>query len=396
MGARRMIDVGACGSSYIESEAHPAKRGVDGGQNEQPRLELRLSSGLRYHRPRTKRIGRAIRWLGLWLATALVAAVACGGQQVTPVPTPGPSPIATVVPSPTPSSSTPSPTVTPGPTLTPAPSPTPEPLTTSYEVQSGDTLYSISRRFGTTVEAIVAANNLIDPANIYVGQILIIPTEGGTATPTASPGYAQVVSRGDPNQKVVFFTFDAGADAGFTAQILDILAANGIVAGFGVTGRWAEENPDLLRRIVEGGHLLINHSYDHPSFTGLSTNTPPLTQAQRWEQLDETESIINELANVSTKPYFRPPYGDYDESVNADLYARGYLYNVLWTVDSLGWNGLSADKIVERCLAQAEPGAIYEFHVGSASQDADALQAIIDGLPQMGYSIGSMRALITP
>jgi peptidoglycan/xylan/chitin deacetylase (PgdA/CDA1 family) len=261
-------------------------------------------------------------------------------------------------------------------------------------VREGDTVYSIARRFGTTVEAVVAANNLIDPANIYVGQILIIPSEDGMAMPTSSPGYAQVVRKGDPNQRVVFFTFDAGADAGFTAQILDILTANGVVAGFGVTGRWAERNPDLLRRIVEEGHHLINHSYDHPSFTGRSTNTSPLTQTQRWEQLDRTESIVNELANVSTKPYFRPPYGDHDESVNADLYARGYAYNVLWTVDSLGWNGLPAEQIVERCLGQAEPGAIYVFHVGSASQDAAALQTIIDGLRETGYSIGSVATLV--
>jgi hypothetical protein len=75
--------------------------------------------------------------------------------------------------------------------------------------------------------------------------------------------------------------------------------------------------------------------------------------------------------------------------VNADVYARGYLYNVMWTVDSLGWNGLPADEIVERCLSLVEPGAIYIFHVGSASQDAAALQRVIDGLQEMGYAIGS-------
>ena len=198
-----------------------------------------------------------------------------------------------------------------------------------------------------------------------------------------------MVRKADTSSKTVLLTFDAGSDAGFTGQILDTLKANGIVAAFGVTGRWAEQNPDLLRRIAQEGHTMINHSYDHPSFTGRSTNLPPLTQAQRWEQLDKTESIIQDLAGVSTKPYFRPPYGDYDDSVNADLYARGYLYNVMWTVDSLGWNGLAADAIVERCLALAEPGAIYVFHVGSASQDAAALQRVIDGLREMGYTIGS-------
>jgi len=327
-----------------------------------------------------------VAWLGLALPTAVLIGVACGGGQTAPGPTVRPSSTATVRPSSTPvatpsvlpvSPTPPEATATPAATLSPA---------TTYEVQAGDTVYSIAPRFGTTVEAIVAANNLADPSQIYAGQILIIPTgPGPTSTPMS--GYALVVRKADTSSKTVFFTFDAGADAGFTAQILDTLKANGIIAGFGVTGRWAEQNPDLVRRIAQEGHTIINHSYDHLSFTGRSTDLPPLTQSQRWEQLDKTESIIQDLAGVSTKPYFRPPYGDYDDSVNADLYARGYLYNVMWTVDSLGWNGLAAEAIVERCLNLAEPGAIYVFHVGSDSQDVAALQAIIDGLREMGYSI---------
>ena len=91
-----------------------------------------------------------------------------------------------------------------------------------------------------------------------------------------------------------------------------------------------------------------------------------------------------------------PPYGDYDASVNADLFARGYLYNVLWTVDSLGWDGLAATDIVRRCLDRAEPGAIYVFHVGAASEDAAALQPIIDGLRGTGYSMTTVSDLIAP
>jgi len=332
-----------------------------------------------------------VGWLGFFLAIAVLLA-ACGGEETAPTPstsatarpsspTPAPpSPAATSTPTISPVSPTPpEATATPTPTVSPA---------TTYEVQPGDTVFSIARRFGTTVEAIVAANNLADPSQIEVGQVLSIP--GGTS-PTSTPasGSAQVVRKVDTNTQTVYLTFDAGSDTGFTGQILDTLKANGIVAAFGVTGRWAEQNPDLLRRIAQEGHTLINHSYDHPSFTGRSTNLPPLTQAQRWEQLDRTESMIQGLAGVSTKPYFRPPYGDYDDSVNADVYARGYLYNVMWTVDSLGWNGLAADAIVERCLALAEPGAIYVFHVGSASQDAAALQRVIDGLRAMGYTISS-------
>ena len=214
------------------------------------------------------------------------------------------------------------------------------------------------------------------------------PARPGTLPPAGSP--ALVIRKGDASRKIVAFSFDAGADAGFAAQILDTLAANGIHASFGMTGRWAERYPKLLERIVREGHHLINHTYDHASMTGATTKTAPLTREQRWEELDRTEAIVMQLTGATTKPYFRPPYGAYDASVNEDVGARGYAYNVLWTVDSRGWMGASADAIIQRCLEQAEPGAIYVFHVGSGSQDGPALQAIIDGLRAQGYFIGSV------
>ncbi|HRC61903.1 MAG TPA: polysaccharide deacetylase family protein [Dehalococcoidia bacterium] len=222
------------------------------------------------------------------------------------------------------------------------------------------------------------------------------------ATPTATPspsrversGSARVLDRGPATRPFVALTFDAGSDAGYTAQILDVLHAQGVTASFGITGRWAEQNPELLRRIVREGHHLINHTYDHDSLTGLSTNAAPMTRTQRWSELDRTADAVRQIAGVDIGPYFRPPYGDYDASVNADVYARGYDYNVMWTVDSLGWRGISADEIVARCLANAQPGAIYIFHVGSASQDGNALDRIITGLRRGGYGMGSVPQLL--
>ena len=78
------------------------------------------------------------------------------------------------------------------------------------------------------------------------------------------------------------------------------------------------------------------------------------------------------------------------------LAADGYYYNVLWTVDSLGWNGLSAGAIVNRVLGGAAPGAIVLFHVGAASADAAALPAIIDGLRARGYSFATVEELVRP
>jgi peptidoglycan/xylan/chitin deacetylase (PgdA/CDA1 family) len=302
------------------------------------------------------------------------------------------------------SSATPSGSATETPVATPTPSIEPTlPAGVTYVVQLGDTMYSIALRFGVTVDAIAQANGISDPTQITVGQSLFIPggeTPAGTATPTQPPGSgggaSQVISKGNTSRKAIAFTFDAGSDAGYTTQILDTLAANGIHATFGMTGRFAETYPDLVRRMANEGHTFINHTYDHASFTGSSTSSEPLTRDERFSEIDRTEQTIHDLTGATTYPYFRPPYGDYDQTVLNDVGARGYAYTVMWTLDSRGWMGIPAPQITQRCLDNAENGAIYIFHVGSASQDGPALQGIIDGLRAQGYELGDLSLVLAP
>jgi peptidoglycan/xylan/chitin deacetylase (PgdA/CDA1 family) len=214
-----------------------------------------------------------------------------------------------------------------------------------------------------------------------------------STTPPPAGGPAVQIRRGNPDHRTVALTFDAGSDVGSTATILDTLAARGIRATFGMTGAWAEAHPDLVRRMLAEGHQLLNHSYDHPSFTGRSTGRPALTAAQRLDELARTESVLAGLG-ATARPWFRPPYGDTDASVDADIGRAGYRYDVLWTIDSLGWKGLPVDQIVTRCLDGAVPGAILLLHVGSASADGAALPAIIDGLQARGYGFDTVAGIV--
>jgi peptidoglycan/xylan/chitin deacetylase (PgdA/CDA1 family) len=203
-----------------------------------------------------------------------------------------------------------------------------------------------------------------------------------------------VVRRGSTSERVAALTFDAGSDTGYTAAILDTLAAHHVTATFGLTGKWADANPALVRRIVAEGHQVVNHSYDHPSFTGYSTGEPALSRAARLDQLARAEASIRAAGGAGARPWFRPPYGDEDASVRADVALAGYRYVLMWTVDSLGWRGETATSIVTRCLDRAEPGVIYLFHVGAESADAAALPAILDGLRQRGYRFTTAAGLV--
>ena len=212
-----------------------------------------------------------------------------------------------------------------------------------------------------------------------------------TITPTSDFVTIQTAATTD---KIVALTFDAGADRGFAEQILDTLKATGVVATFGMTGHWAQENPDLVQRMVDEGHMLMNHTMTHRSWTGFSTGAEPLSSAERASELKQTEDIVRGITGVKLQPYFRPPYGDYDDSVVTDLKADGYSVMVMWTVDSLGWAGRNVDQIVERVVNGAVPGAILLFHVGAASQDAAALPTIINALRAAGYQFVTIQHMV--
>jgi peptidoglycan/xylan/chitin deacetylase (PgdA/CDA1 family) len=216
------------------------------------------------------------------------------------------------------------------------------------------------------------------------------------ATPTSPPPQQGFITirTADTDALIVALTFDAGADRGYAEDILDTLLAEGISATFGMTGGWAEDNPDLILRMVDEGHQLLNHTTTHRSWTGASTGAAPLTSAERAEELRQTEQIVRDIAGYELQPYFRPPYGDYDDSVVAELQANGYSVNVMWTVDSLGWNGLSAAEITRRVVDGTVPGAIHLFHVGAASQDAAALPGIIAELRALGYGFVTVADMV--
>jgi peptidoglycan/xylan/chitin deacetylase (PgdA/CDA1 family) len=213
------------------------------------------------------------------------------------------------------------------------------------------------------------------------------------ASPATAQEQAITIRNFDTSERVIALTFDAGSDRGYAPMILDVLKQEGIRATFGMTGSWAEQNPDLILRIVNEGHMMMNHTWSHRSFTGQSAANPLLTAAERHDELIRTENVVREIAGVELRPYFRPPYGDYDDSVLRDIAAIGYTVNVMWTVDSLGWNGLTASQINQRVLAGATPGGNILLHVGESSQDGPALPEMIRLLREAGYGFATVDEL---
>ncbi len=228
---------------------------------------------------------------------------------------------------------------------------------------------------------------------IAIAALLVLST--GAAPPRQTPAPAEAattpvwtITRFDTTERALALTFDAGSDRGYASQILDVLRDKGVRASFGMTGVWASQNPDLVQRMVREGHHLMNHSWDHPNFTEIAAS-------EQTQQLARTEAIVRAVAGVDLKPYFRPPYGAYDAAVLQNLAANGYSLNVMWTIDTLGWQGLSPAAITQRVLSGAAPGVIVLMHVGIQSQDAVALPGIIDALRARGYRFGTVADFVS-
>src|SRR5207253_2382824 len=118
----------------------------------------------------------------------------------------------------------------------------------------------------------------------------------GASLPPVTPGApAKRISRGSNGRPFVALSFDAGSDVGYTAQILDLLKSENIKASFGVTGKWAEKNPDMFKRIVADGHHIINHTYDHASMTGRSTGRLALNKEARVSEVQKADAVFTSL-----------------------------------------------------------------------------------------------------
>ena len=225
------------------------------------------------------------------------------------------------------------------------------------------------------------------PRKVLAGAPIGDPTSG-------PPGHeAKVVYAGPNDRPAVALTFDTGIDAGHMPEVLDILKKHGILGTFGITGEWAVTNPALLKRIVAEGHAIVNHSWSHPSFTGEDTDTTPLSDEAIRGELKRTEEKIQQIAGVSTKPYFRPPYGDYDSRVDKIAFEEGYKYNVLWYVDGLGWEGRPTAQVVSVTLANAVNGAIYLYHTDNP-YEYKALEEIIEGMEERGFQLLTIPQLL--
>lgn len=211
-------------------------------------------------------------------------------------------------------------------------------------------------------------------------------------TPKADPGANELITRyggrylGDTEQKIIYLTFDEGYENGYTPKILDTLRDNNVKATFFITGPYLKEHQDLVRRMVEEGHTVGNHTIHHPSL-------PEKDDSQIEEEILGLERAFTEKFGAKMR-FLRPPKGEYSERSLNITNKLGYC-NLFWSFAYDDWH---RDKIrgpeyaYQMVMKNLHNGEIMLLHAVS-KDNADALDMIIKGARERGYEFGNVESL---
>lgn len=187
-----------------------------------------------------------------------------------------------------------------------------------------------------------------------------------------------------PSSEKIYLTFDEGYENGYTASILDTLKEKGVSAVFFVTLPYAKQNPDLIRRMIDEGHAVGNHSNRHITYPSLSA--------------DEAKTDLMELHQYMRDTYgyemtlFRFPEGNFSEKTLALVQSCGYR-SVFWSFAYRDWlvdDQPDPAESLTSMIEKSHPGAVYLLHAVSSTND-QVLGAFIDAMEQKGYVFSSLE-----
>ncbi|MEM1395723.1 MAG: polysaccharide deacetylase family protein [Cyanobacteria bacterium P01_D01_bin.116] len=186
--------------------------------------------------------------------------------------------------------------------------------------------------------------------------------------------------------KLIALTFDDGPWPGYTAQILEILKKNDIKATFFVVGQALDNNRELGKRIVTEGHIIANHTWNHP-YRYFNKQAAAL-------EIDRTADLIYETTGTKTT-LFRPPGGILHNGLANYAKSKGYTV-IMWSADSIDYALPSPPTLVSRVVRQSTPGGIVLLHDGGGPRKntVAALPSMISKLRDKGYRFVTIPELL--
>jgi peptidoglycan-N-acetylmuramic acid deacetylase len=191
----------------------------------------------------------------------------------------------------------------------------------------------------------------------------------------------------DTQEKVLYLTFDCGFENGNTPAILDALKKHKVKAAFFVVGNYLETSPDLVKRMVEEGHIVGNHSYHHPDMSQMG-------KEEFTKELGELETLYGQVAGTPMAKYYRPPQGKYSKSSLQLAKDLGYK-TVFWSLAYVDWNQDSQpthEEAFDKLLKRVHPGAVVLLH-NTSKTNGEILDELLTKWEGMGYTFKSLDEL---
>ena len=193
---------------------------------------------------------------------------------------------------------------------------------------------------------------------------------------------------GDTSEKVIYLTFDAGYENGCTAKILDTLQKHNVKAAFFLVGNYIARNADLVRRMVEEGHTVGNHTMHHPDMSKLKD------KEAFAKELQDLEELFLEKTGKPLPKYYRPPQGIYSEENLKLAKDLGYK-TVFWSLAYVDWKNdsqPSKEEAFAKLLPRIHPGAVALLH-STSETNAQILDELLTKWEEMGYRFGTLDEL---
>lgn len=188
----------------------------------------------------------------------------------------------------------------------------------------------------------------------------------------------------DSAPRSLYLTFDEGYENGYTAQILDVLKDNGVKAAFFITGPYLEKETELVKRMVDEGHIVGNHTVNHPSM-------PQVTDDEKLKkEINDLNRSFQEKFGQSMK-YIRPPKGEYSERTLALSNELGYT-SVFWSFAYKDWDPgkqKGTENAYKEITNGVHDGCVLLLHAVS-KDNAEVLDRVIKDLQSSGYRFRSL------
>ncbi len=183
---------------------------------------------------------------------------------------------------------------------------------------------------------------------------------------------------GNKEQKLIYLTFDLGYEAGYTPKILEVLKQNDVKATFFITAHYLNTQPDLVKQMIDEGHIVGNHTVNHKSMPSCSLDTI------KKEVMDLHTAIYDKFGYEMK--YIRPPKGEYSERTVAYTNTLGYT-SVMWSFGYDDWDEKKQGREAygrKKILDNVHNGEIMLLHATS-KDNANILDDVIKEIKNMGY-----------